>query len=71
MTMRKNYLLVFIFFITSTTLLISQNQIKQRNADTPKQAAQDSTSVVLDSRIVAPESLNESIASLLDRKSVV
>ena len=65
MTMRKNYLLVFIFFITSTTLLISQNQIKQRNADTPKQAAQDSTSVVLDSRIVAPESLNESIASLL------
>ncbi len=65
MTMRKNYLLVFIFFITSTTLLISQNQIKQRNADKPKQAAQDSTSVVLDSRIVAPESLNESIASLL------
>ena len=70
MTMRKNTLLVFIIYISSTTLLISQNQIKKHNDEAPKQATLDSTFVVRDSRIVAPESLNESIANLLNNWQV-
>ena len=68
--MRKNALLVFIIFITSTTLLVSQNQIRKHDAVARKQATQDSSMVVHDSRIIAPESLNESVANLLNNWQV-
>lgn len=56
--MIKNTLLVFIFFITSSSLSISQNQIK-------KQTAKDSSTLIHDSTILVPESLRENINNLL------
>lgn len=64
--MRKNAFLVFIFFLMSTTLLISQNQTKKQHTLKKKQAViKDSSTIIDDSTIVMPENLNESITNLL------
>ena len=63
--MRKNAILVLIIFLTTTTLLISQNQIINEAAVANKQLAQDTSFVINDSEIVVPESLNESVEKLL------
>ena len=64
--MRKNAILVFIFFLMSTTLLISQNQTKKQHTLKKKQAINKvSSTIINDSTIVMPENLNESITNLL------
>lgn len=59
MTMRKNAFLVLIFYLTSTTLLISQNQKKENTTN------QKNKEVIQDSAIVVPENLNEDLSKLL------
>ena len=56
--MRKNAFLVLIIFLTSTTLLISQNQNKDKITKRNTQQIQDSS-------IVVPENLDENINKLL------
>ena len=63
--MRKYALLVFIILLTSTTLLISQNQTINQTTVTDKQFSTDSSFVINDSEIVIPENLNESVDKLL------
>ena len=46
--MRKNAILVLIIFLTTTTLLISQNQIINEAAVANKQLAQDTSFVIND-----------------------
>lgn len=56
--MRKNAFLVLIIFLTSTTLLISQNQNKEKITKQINQHIQDGS-------IVVPENLDENIHKLL------
>ena len=63
--MRKNALLVCIIFLTSTSLLISQNQIIKQPDAKKYQRVQDKSIVFDDSSIVVPESLNHNIKNLL------
>lgn len=63
--MRKNALLVCIIFLTSTSLLISQNQIIKQPVAEKYQRVQDKSIVFVDSSIVVPESLNDNIKNLL------
>lgn len=69
--MRKNAFLVFMFFLSSTSFLISQSQIKKLPSSTKVEVAQDSSCLIHDSTIVVPESFNESIDSLLINWQVV
>lgn len=70
MTMRKSTLLVFAIFLTSTSFLISQNQTIKQIGDTNEQPKQEN-SIIADSAIVAPESFDESIDSLLTNWQIV
>ncbi len=70
MTMRESTLLVFIIFLTSTSFLISQNQTIKQIGDTSEQPKQEN-SIIADSAIVAPESFDESIDSLLTNWQIV
>ena len=70
MTMRKSTLLVFTIFLTSTSFLISQNQTIKQIGDTNEQPKQEN-SIIADSAIVAPESFDESIDSLLTNWQIV
>lgn len=63
MTMRKNAILVLITFLTSTSLLISQNQIKKQAKN--NQSIQSNSIVVDDNSIIVPESMNDNIRDLL------
>ena len=63
--MRKNALLVCIIFLTSTSLLISQNQIIKQPFAEKHQRVQVRSIVFDDSSIVVPESLNDNIKNLL------
>ncbi|MDD4246101.1 MAG: transglycosylase SLT domain-containing protein [Dysgonamonadaceae bacterium] len=56
--MRKNAFLVLVFFLTSMPVLISQNQIKEKQTNPLKETIQDSS-------IVVPENLNENLSKLL------
>ena len=56
--MRKNAFLVWVFFLTSMPVLISQNQIKEKQTNPLKETIQDSS-------IVVPENLNENLSKLL------
>ncbi|MGV8962244.1 MAG: transglycosylase SLT domain-containing protein [Candidatus Saccharimonadaceae bacterium] len=56
--MRKNAYLVLAFFLTSTTLLISQNQNKEKTIKKDNRQIQDNS-------IVVPENLDENINKLL------
>jgi len=58
MKMRKNAFLVLVFFLTSMPVLISQNQIKEKQTNPLKETIQDSS-------IVVPENLNENLSKLL------
>ena len=70
MTMRKSTLLLFTIFLTSTSFLISQNQTIKQIGDTNEQPKQEN-SIIADSAIVAPESFDESIDSLLTNWQIV
>ena len=61
MIMRKKILTVFIIFLASSFYLISQNQTTVTKTNKGKD-----TSIVVDSSIVAPQSLDEDIDSLLN-----
>ncbi len=65
MTMRKNAFLVFLVFLTSTSFLVSQNQIKTQHKVINSTVVQDSSIVVEDSAIVVPENLDANINNLL------
>ena len=65
MIMRQNLFLTLLIFLTSTTLLVSQNKDRAQVIATNNKMAQDTPIVVQDNQIVAPESLNESIENLL------
>ncbi|MDD4605217.1 MAG: transglycosylase SLT domain-containing protein [Dysgonamonadaceae bacterium] len=56
--MRKNAFLVLVFFLTSMPVLISQNQIKEKQTNPLKETIQDSS-------IVVPENLNKNLSKLL------
>lgn len=56
--MRKNAFLVWVFFLTSMPVLISQNQIKEKQTNPLKETIQDSS-------IVVPENLNKNLSKLL------
>lgn len=62
--MKKITFLVFMFFLTCTSLLISQNQTYQQLIANNKHAVEDSSAVV-DNNIVVPENLNKNINNLL------
>lgn len=68
--MRKNTFLVFIFFLTSTTILISQNQTNKQITFAKKQKVKNSSTVLDDTTIVLPENMNESINNLLSNWQV-
>ncbi len=68
--MRKNTFLVFIFFLTSTTILISQNQTNKQITFAKKQTVKNSSTVLDDTTIVLPENMNESINNLLSNWQV-
>ena len=68
--MRKNTFLVFIFFLTSTTILISQNQTNKQDTFVKKQTVKNSSTVLDDTTIVLPENMNESINNLLSNWQV-
>ena len=70
MTMRKSTLFLFTIFLTSTSFLISQNQTIKQIGDTNEQPKQEN-SIIADSAIVAPESFDESIDSLLTNWQIV
>lgn len=63
--MRKTTFLLCIFFLTSSTLLISQNQVNKQTAVHNKQVVKDASTVIDDTTIVVPENLNENINNLL------
>lgn len=64
--MIKHILFIFILFLTSTSFLISQNQLKGQPITKKTQKVQNNSLGFGDSVILAPESLNESISSLLN-----
>ena len=64
--MIKHILFIFILFLTSTSILISQNQLKGQPIAKKTQKVQNNSLGFVDSTILAPESLNESISSLLN-----
>lgn len=63
--MRKYALLLFILFLASTTILISQNRIIKQQTVENKQAVKENSSNIEDSTIIVPENLNENIKTLL------
>ncbi|MFA6862535.1 MAG: LysM peptidoglycan-binding domain-containing protein [Dysgonamonadaceae bacterium] len=58
MKMRKNAFLVWVLFLISIPVLISQNQKKEKQTNPLKETIQDSS-------IVVPENLNENLSKLL------
>ena len=63
--MRNNVFFALVIMLISPLLLISQNQTKIKSQHKNNHAIQEDAKVVEDSAIVIPESLNESITSLL------